>query len=198
MARPMRTFVGLRVGRGIQPALARAGEALEGLAPALRCPHPADLHVTVHFLGPTPDDDVHRVSRALVEAARSLPEVPVHYRGLGAFPEPARARVVFTRVVEAEGYEGALTHLAETVGARLADLGYPPEHRRFHPHVTLGRLRGRPPEALVERIEASGDLELGAEILSVLDFILSDPGPRPYRYIDLTRIPLEGEGPDPA
>ena len=194
----MRTFVGIRVGRDIQSALSRVADELQMLAPALRSPHPADMHVTVQFLGQTPDDDVHRVSRALTEVCGDLAPVPVRYVGLGAFPEPARARVVFAHVVEEPGHEGDLVSLAESIGARLDDLGYPPERRRFHPHVTLGRLRGRPQPELVERIEASGDEGYGAEILSVLNFILSDPGPRPYRYIDLTKIPLEGVGRDPA
>jgi RNA 2',3'-cyclic 3'-phosphodiesterase len=196
MSRQMRTFVGLRVAPGLRPALGKLARELGVLEPALRSPDEADLHVTVQFLGPTPDDDVHRVARALREAVAGIAPIAVRYVGLGAFPEPARARVVWVGVEEEPGSVGALLRLAESVGARLEPLGYPPEHRRFHPHVTLGRLRRRPSQALVERIEAGQEAVFGAEVLSEASFILSGPGPRPYRYIDLTKVPLGGAADD--
>jgi 2'-5' RNA ligase len=40
-------------------------------------------------------------------------------------------------------HEGAafLAQLAAAVGALLAPVGYPPDDRPFHPHVTLARLK---------------------------------------------------------
>jgi hypothetical protein len=58
--------------------------------------------------------------------------------------------------------------------------------------VTLARVRGRPSPRVLEALEAAGDLDLGGETLSELKLILSDPGHRPYHYIDLTTVELEG------
>ena len=38
--------------------------------------------------------------------------------------------------------------LAEAIEQSLAELGFPRENRQFHPHMTLARVRGKPPAEL--------------------------------------------------
>jgi 2'-5' RNA ligase len=116
-----------------------------------------------------------------------VPPLSLAYPGLGAFPVPERARVVFAAVEETGG---ALRTLAKAVGERFGALGYPPEARAFTPHVTLGRLRQRPGARLVEAVEAARSRALGEETLSEVKLILSAPEEGRYRYIDLTTVSL--------
>lgn len=193
MPRPMRTFVALRVGPECARRMRRHAEQLEALDPALRLVEREDLHLTLHFLGGTPDDDVWKVSKALTAIGRTHPPLELEYVGLGAFPVAERARVVWAGVREVSGTEGRLAALVGAVGEALGDLGYPPERRGHHAHVTLGRLRSRPRGELVAAVEGGGEVELGVEILSEVKLIVSDPSQRPYHYIDLTTVDLEGE-----
>ncbi len=189
MSRVRRTFVALRCSASLARRLRRVCEHLAETDAAFRAPTTDDFHVTVQFLGDTDEDDLAGIGRALEEAARTVAPLDLVYRGLGAFPEPERARIVWVGA-EAPDAPDALERLAGAVGQGLAPLGYPPESRRFHPHVTLGRVRRRPSPALVEAVRAGRDRELGHEGVSDLKLILSEPGDRGYRYIDLTTVAL--------
>jgi 2'-5' RNA ligase len=197
----LRTFVGIRCGRKARARLHAAARELARGERALRVPALEDLHLTLQFLGDTRQEDLAPVGRALVGAARGVPPLEVVYEGLGAFPAPGRPRVVWAGVRE-EGEGGVLERLARQVGEALGPLGFPPEARRFHAHVTLARVRGRPSARVLEALaaEALRPTELAADFLSELELMLSDPGSRPYHYIDLTTVPLgatsvEGSGP---
>lgn len=192
MARDMRTFVALRVGADIRRRLHREATRLQDAEAALRPIHEQDLHITLQFLGGTSDQETWQVSQALARVAAEHPPIEVEYAGLGAFPVPERARVVWAGVRELADSTGRLERLVEALGQALGELGFPPERRRFHPHVTLCRLRRRPSEALVAAIETGREAGWGAEILSEVKLIVSDPSHQPYHYIDLTTIDLDG------
>lgn len=187
----MRTFVGLRCGPGIRKRLHESALDLKRGERVLKVPPIEDLHTTIHFLGNTPQTELGEIGKALEEAAAGTPPIDVTYRGYGAFPNAERPRVLWAGVEEDED-DGRLTRLVERVGEALEPLGFPPERRRFHAHVTLARIRGRPHERVFQALSAPEPLEWGSETLSELKLILSDPAHRPYHYIDLTTVELGG------
>jgi 2'-5' RNA ligase len=99
---------------------------------------PASLHVTLKFLGEVGPDRVAELDHALVPcvAAHGAPRLAL--AGVGAFPSPARARVVWLGVTEGAA---ALIDLASAIDRALAPLGVAPESRPFTVHLTLGRVR---------------------------------------------------------
>jgi 2'-5' RNA ligase len=91
-------------------------------------------HVTLQFLGNRAD------VAAVIDALTGLhvPAGGAQLGGLGAFPNPRRARVLWLGVAEGGETFGAL---AREVGARLAPLGHEPEARPYHAHLTLARAK---------------------------------------------------------
>lgn len=102
-------------------------------------------HVTLAFMPDVRerslDDLVVRLERA---AARRSP-FTARLSGGGAFPNPGRAKVLFARV-EVEPRQEELRRLATGARAAANKAGAEAEGGRFHPHLTLARLR-RPAEA---------------------------------------------------
>jgi 2'-5' RNA ligase len=90
-------------------------------------------HLTLAFLGWT---DIDAVAEALTPFA--LRPGRLALGGLGAFPSPRRAQVVWLGV--AAGAEW-LAQAAAAVGALVRPLGHEPERRPYHGHLTLARLR---------------------------------------------------------
>ena len=193
MGHTLRTFVAVRCSEHVCARIRETAERLRRLDGALRPPRTDDFHVTLQFLGDTNEADVVPIGKALQDALTAVSPFAVAYGGLGAFPTPARARVVWAAARELESPSGAFAALAGAVGAGLDALGFPPERRAFHPHVTLGRVRRRPSAELVAAVEAAQDLDLGRDEVSEVKLILSDPGSRGYSYVDLTTVAL-GEG----
>jgi 2'-5' RNA ligase len=112
--------------------------------PGFRWTVPEQWHVTLAFMGSVADrsldDLVERLGRA---AARRTP-LDLALSGGGAFPNPARAKVLYAGI-DANGREDDLRHLAVGARAAAAKAGADAEGGRFHPHVTLARI-GRPAE----------------------------------------------------
>jgi len=187
----VRTFVGLRCGKVARQRLLRSVARLRGEDQAVKLAPIEDLHITLQYLGATPQEDITVLAEALETAAAGFAPIEVAYLGLGAFPDVARPRVVWAGIDPDLGGP-SLTALSAAVARALRDVGYRPERRAFHPHVTLARVHRRPEARVLQELAAAAALDLGEEILSDLKLMLSDPGHRPYHYIDLTTVSLEG------
>lgn len=107
---------------------------------AARWTRPEQLHLTLRFLGATPEESLPdlRDRLARVRAARFT----LSARGVGVFPPPPARRPaqVLWAGVAPEAPLAALKHAID------AELGPDAEAdaRGFHPHVTLARFRTRP------------------------------------------------------
>ena len=193
----VRTFIGIRCGLSTRRRMHREAEALKGDDPALKLPAIEDLHLTLHYLGDTPQEDIGVLSEALDEVAEAHAPFEVAYRGLGAFPDAGRPRVAWVGIEDPDGGPSEpLLALQRAIGRGLREVGYRPERRKFHPHVTLVRVHRRPSDRVLETlagpaaVDGAQPMDLGGEILSEVKLILSDPGHRPYHYIDLTTVEL--------
>ena len=101
------------------------------------------MHLTLKFLGATPASKIEPIGALLKRLAGEAAPLCLLLGPLGLFPDAQRPRVVWAGLT---GDVGALSALATAVDRAMAALGFPPEKRRFSPHITLGRVReGAPP-----------------------------------------------------
>jgi len=96
------------------------------------------IHLTLNFLGNVKRIRVEECARA-VEAACRLGETHLlQARGFGCFPSPAQPRIIWAGL---GGAVAILEALKRALDASLASLGYTPDKRPFHPHLTIGRVK---------------------------------------------------------
>src|ERR1035437_1659053 len=98
-----------------------------------------DLHLTLRFLGATPDEQQAYIAAALATAAAETAPFRVVLSGGGAFPSAHAPRVLWIGI--AEGSDD-LTGLVQHLNRELGPLGFPAETRPFTPHLTLARTDG--------------------------------------------------------
>jgi RNA 2',3'-cyclic 3'-phosphodiesterase len=112
---------------------------------AVRWVKPEGMHLTLQFLGDVPRAQLPDIEQALREAGAGARPTQVRTAGLGAFPNPNRARVIW---IGLEGDLQPLFDVERAIGRALTPLGYRPD-KPFKPHLTLGRVREhiRPEEA---------------------------------------------------
>jgi 2'-5' RNA ligase len=114
------------------------GGASRALVPALpngaRATVRDQWHLTLQFLGNRVDLDAAAAALAGVALAAGA----VRLGGVGAFPSPRRARVIWVGVEQGAEW---LEQAAACVATLLAPGGFVPESRSFRPHVTLARMR---------------------------------------------------------
>ena len=97
------------------------------------------LHLTLRFIG----DVDRRVADDVVLALESLTFAPLELRlaGVGAFDRKGEGRPIWAGVAPHDG----LHQLHKKIDNGLVRAGITPEHRAYHPHITLarfGRVKG--------------------------------------------------------
>ena len=98
-----------------------------------------NLHFTLIFLGDVSDEDAGRIKSKLAEIR--FEPFPLTYAGIGAFPRPSAARLVWIGVDQ--NGEQNLKTLASDVVAKMAELKFEID-KPFSPHMTLFRVRDAP------------------------------------------------------
>ena len=176
----VRTFIAVELDGPMRDALAALQERIRReLGPPMRWVKPEGMHLTLKFLGQTPEDLLSSIADALAAAARRSRPFAIELGEAGGFPTPRRPRVLWAAV---RGDLDALADLRQNVEEMIAPLGFPTEQRAFRPHLTLGRAAGEVRIA-PERWTAAG-IESPAVRQTVRRVVLmkSELGPGGARY----------------
>lgn len=145
-----------------------------------------NLHVTLKFLGHIPDGRVAPVRVALRHVGVQAAPFTVGARGLGVFPTPRRARVVWVGLEAPE-----LGVLAGRVDDAMAAVGFPRESRTFTPHITIGRVKDpRGWGGVLEAIASYGAQPFGDSRIDEIVLYRSELRPQGPLYTALERVPL--------
>jgi 2'-5' RNA ligase len=186
----MRLFVAVNFDETVRASIARALETFPVARPPWRWVAPEAWHVTLKFLGETPEADVDAIARSLeLTCARHAPFRLV-LSALGAFPNRRRPRVLFYEAVEGAD---ALERLAGDVEASLeAALGIPPEGRAFRAHATVARIKTPLPADVAKRLEAAPALSGAAQEVSEVALMRSLLSPQGARYQCVKAFALRG------
>lgn len=134
----LRLFIGIDLPANIKDQLGIVEEELMKFVPSGKWVRKENLHLTLKFLGYCEEDRVEAINHKIKEVAQRRQTFAFRLKGLGAFPSFKRARVLWAGVTE--GAEEFQT-LQEEIDKALADLGFAPEERQFHSHITLARLK---------------------------------------------------------
>lgn len=189
----MRLFVAINLPPGLRGRLWQAAAPLRAAGRSVKWVGEAQLHLTMRFLGEIADDDLESMRAAIAGAGRHAAPLELRLGGVGAFPSLRRARIVWMGVERSPALEALYSALEEELKA----VGISPEERRFHPHVTLGRVRRRTRRSELRQLEsAAGSVDF-AEICraETVDLMRSRLGPEGARYEALARCPLGETGP---
>jgi 2'-5' RNA ligase len=166
--------------------------------PAFRWTVPEQWHVTLAFMPSVADRHLDDLQERLARAAARRTGFAVTLAAGGAFPGPARAKVVYAGVQTDDTGTVELARLATGARAAATKAGTEVDGGRFHPHVTLART-GRPVEATrwLRVLDAyRGPTWEATEIGLVASHLGEGPRRRPrYELLDtfrLTRAPRPG------
>lgn len=125
---------------------------------------PRNWHITLRFLGPVDDVTLDRVAMELSETIGEV-QGSCTVRGLGAFPNAARASVLYAAVRDRDRLLSRLAAWCETA---VRDVGLEADERPFVPHLTLARYRPR--RDVRATIDGFGDLDVRLSVGSVVAF----------------------------
>jgi 2'-5' RNA ligase len=146
------------------------------------------LHLTLRFLGPTPEERVAGAIAAVEAAGIGRAPFTVGVSGSGAFPPHGRPRALWLGVTDGSDDLGSL---AVAVDDQLQERGWRLDDRSFRPHLTLARSDGVAAGSVVAArlAEAAAGLDVRFEA-NRMGLFESLTGGGPARYEPLKVVDL--------
>ncbi|MCH8327459.1 MAG: RNA 2',3'-cyclic phosphodiesterase [Candidatus Marinimicrobia bacterium] len=190
-ARPekvLRLFFGFDLPRDVGQRAAGLRTMVDDPKKAVRWIRAANLHLTVRFLGATPQSMVSEIVKSVGSRCAEIGNIGLRIEKTGVFPQPTRPRVLWLGVT---GELPKLKRLEADIHQAVEPLGYPREERDFVPHIALGRIR------YVKKVTPDVTMYLGAQyepvdcVLKVLHLYESSTGDKGVIYTPLASFPLE-------
>lgn len=134
----IRCFVAVEIPEPIEALLRPVQRHLQSvLHKGTSWTKPGNFHLTLKFLGDVRPEAINEISEAIQRVTDTRPPFSIAFGGIGAFPNLARPRVIWMGIKQGAS---VISRLAKAVNLELTSLGFPTDNR-FHPHLTLARLR---------------------------------------------------------
>jgi RNA 2',3'-cyclic 3'-phosphodiesterase len=183
----VRSFLAIRVGDEVEAAIYRLIEELRAPKDGVAWARRDKLHVTLKFLGAAVDSArLAPLAEAIAEVSNAAPALQIRTRGIGAFPNLRRPRVLWT------GLESqALIRLATQIEGAAARLGFEGAERLWAPHLTIARIRDpRRVTSLLGRLQAANQSEFGESRVGEIALYRSHLSSSGSTYERLATFPL--------
>ncbi|MFI4876095.1 MAG: RNA 2',3'-cyclic phosphodiesterase [Blastopirellula sp. JB062] len=155
-----RCFIAMAVTDEVKRRAQNLIDVLAGSHADVKWVEPDNMHITLSFLGDVTPEETVEISRAAMRGAAAVSSFDFMIAGAGAFPEIARPRTMWLGVTQGND---AFCQMQAAIAAELTAIGYPETARKYHPHLSLGRIKRPSPQVarLTELLEEHALFEAG-------------------------------------
>lgn len=194
MGETFRLFIALELPPAVQSALETPLQTIQSIpgSKAVRWTPLKNIHLTLKFLGDTPDTQVDEIQAAIESAGKDIPALDLTIQGIGVFPNPKRPRIVWLGL---EDHSKQLKMLQRNIEQQMELLGFAPEQRSFSPHLTVGRVKKNADWSAVAKLgEAIAQIDAGINIdwpCEAISLVKSDLRPTGPIYTSLYHYQLD-------
>lgn len=174
-----RIFFAINLSAHIREELTKLRLRIPADKKAMKWVAAENLHLTLQFIGEVGTEEMASMLEKAQAAAKRCRPFELEVRGLGAFPNPARPRVIWAGVTT--GRE-QLINLAEQLSVVLDSKPDKP----FAPHLTLGRVRENHKVNLSQFLQEEAQTRVGnmaVDRFSCVQSTLTPRGPD-YRVVE--------------
>jgi RNA 2',3'-cyclic 3'-phosphodiesterase len=158
---------------------------------AVRWTKPEQIHLTLQFLGYIKRDLLGQFETTLDCIAGDTETFSMCAVSVGCFPTRKQPRIIWA------GFAGdldPLQALKQKLDIAFSELGYVPEKRKFHPHLTIGRvadLKISETKRLAKDIVKFESAQFGACPVRKIHLMQSILSPKGAKYHVLKSFPLK-------
>jgi RNA 2',3'-cyclic 3'-phosphodiesterase len=178
-----RLFIGVPIEGETRELVADMISRLPGSLPG-RPSLQHNWHITLFFLGEVKPESEEQVLN-LLRSSKFRGPFTLSLGGLGAFPNPRAARILWLGVRTGKT---EISELAEQVTTLVEKVGFKRERSKYTPHVTLSRLK--PPEDVTGFIVGARTHSLNLEVKRVILYhsTKDDDGRTLYKEIESLKL----------
>jgi len=188
----IRSFLAFEQPEEVRATLVEISDALRKTRLDVRWVKPANIHLTVHFLGNTRSEDLQAIAEPVQSLCLTYDPFHVSLSGVGCFPHTRNPRVLW---VGLGGDVARMAQFRDALQTLLRPFGFQEEKRPFRAHLTLGRFRGgRSPRGELEEV-LENFRGLSSPVCTLKDLVLfkSELRPGGSIYTKMNSWPLAGD-----
>ncbi|HIA94514.1 MAG TPA: RNA 2',3'-cyclic phosphodiesterase [Candidatus Marinimicrobia bacterium] len=134
----LRTFLAVPVPRDVSSKKNMLYSTLENVDGDINWVKNAQLHLTMKFLGHTPESAIIDVIDHVEKITLNMNPFDLKIEETGCFPVPTRPRILWLGL---KGNLDLLKSMVESIENVLEPLGFPKDSRDILPHITLARIK---------------------------------------------------------
>ncbi len=134
----LRCFIALPTADEVKTRITELQSKLKESSADVKWDSPDKFHITLKFLGNSEQSVIDSLSARLELLPQNVSYIRALFNSVGAFPSLQRPKVIWVGIEHTE----ELRKLQSDVESLCAELGFKREEREFHPHITLGRVKG--------------------------------------------------------
>ncbi len=161
----MRLFTAIELPNEMRESISGIKDSFDPTCGKIKWVVPENIHVTLRFLGEVSDQKLPEIKSALSKAR--FASFRIKTSGLSAFPDESRPRTIWVGLKPHEG----ISDLHRMVDDALSGIGFERD-RRFHPHITIGRVRSMSDRDAVSGWFRSASEKVAEAEFSVQEFVL--------------------------
>lgn len=136
--RLLRTFISIPIPNEVRTKKNMLYSTLENSPSKINWVKNEQLHLTIKFLGHTPESLFNEIKDRLCNIVSSITPFDLIIDKTGCFPVPERPRVLWLGI---DGNIKTLTNLFVKIENKMDQLGFSREEQDYFPHVTLARVK---------------------------------------------------------
>ncbi len=183
----LRCFISIELPPEVKENISEAETRLKGFGADVKWINPDSLHITLKFLGRTPEELLPDIKNALASAINGHEGFGLLLKSMGAFPSMKRPRVIWVGIEDSERFIG----LQRAIETSMSGLGFGPEERAFKPHLTIGRVRSlKGIDSLMKELLLLKDSDFGAVHADEVSLMKSELHPTGAKYFKLAGFGL--------
>jgi 2'-5' RNA ligase len=133
-----RTFIAIPVPEHIRGILREVQEYMEPVSRGVKWVDPELMHITLKFLGGTPERLLEDVGRDFREITAKTEAFKLQLKDLGHFPRTGDPRVLWAGL---QKVPGRVYRLSDELNTAFLAYNFDDTGKRFSPHITLGRVK---------------------------------------------------------
>lgn len=185
----MRTFIAIDLDSQLKKNLSLLIAKLNTGTKNIKWVGEEGMHLTLKFLGEISEEKVQNIKDILKKISTQVTSFPLKLKGTGFFPPNKKnPRVLWIGVEE----EPTLGNLQDRVEGELDRIGFPREKRKFHPHLTLGRVKSPSHiQEIMNELERQRESSFGEMIVKKMTFFQSTLKPSGAEYTVLSEFELQ-------
>lgn len=183
----LRCFIAIEFPDEIKNNIGVYVEKLKATQADVKWVQAKNLHLTLKFLGATPEKIIPDISKRLSEVAGLHHGFNIRIFGAGVFPNIKQPRVIWLGIKDAE----EMIKLQKDVDEAMKEFGYEIDDREFNPHLTIGRVRSpKNKDVLVKELATRKDMDFGKIEVKNITLMKSELKPGGAEYFRVSEIIL--------